>query len=36
MLEIYIFFANFCPMFTAFLEPEILSAIDQLFPTPAH
>ena len=30
------FSANFCPMFIAFLQPEIQSAIDQSLPTPAH
>ena len=28
--------ANFCPMFIASLQPEILSAIDWSLPTPAH
>ena len=28
------FSANFCPLFTAFLQPEIQSAIDRSLPTP--
>ena len=30
------FFANFCPMFVAFLEPQIQLAIDQSLPTPTY
>ena len=30
------FSANFCPIFTAFLQPEIQSAIDRSLPTPAR
>ena len=27
---------HFCPLFTAFLQPEIQSAINRLLPTPIH
>ena len=30
------FSANFCPMFVAFPEPKVQSAIDRLLPTTAH
>ena len=30
------FTAIFCPIFIAFLQPEIQSAIDQSLPTPTH